>query len=122
MPRKQLTDAEKVAVLLDAVKRADRTLLEIDAVAEINSIARGSGNRKCSEWAQNAARRARKILQAAQKKVCGTQAVQAGASTCTKEVGSASLADKRADRKLKSVRIDLQAMKANGILKEAKRK
>ena len=115
MPKKQLTDAEKVAILLDALHRADRTLMEIDAVAEINSIAPGIGNRKCSEWTQTVTRRARKILQAALKKVCGPQAGRAGGA-CTAEVGSASLADEKA------IRVDIKAMKANGILKEAKRK
>jgi hypothetical protein len=138
--RKHLTDAEKIAILLDALHRADRTLMEIDAVAEINSIARGIGNRRCSEWTQSVTRRARKILQSALKRVTRPQAGQAPAqaldcgslsdvpsdkrnsdakradNACTAEVGSASLADEKA------IRIDIQAMKANGILKEAKRK
>ena len=100
--RKQLTDAEKIAILLDALHRADRTLMEIDAVAEINSIARGIGNRKCSEWTQSVTRRARKILQAALRRV----ADKTNKSDKTNE---------------KAVRLDIQAMKANGILKEAKR-
>ena len=129
MPRKQLTDAEKIAILLDALHRADRILMEIDAVAEINSIARGIGNRKCSDWTQSITRRARKILQSALKRVCGTRVVQAaGASTCTEVVaGSCRSADgaadaKRRSGKLESVRIDVASMKANGTLKEAKRK
>lgn len=129
--RKQLTDAEKIAILLDALHRVDRTLMEIDVVAEINSIARGTGNRKCSDWTQSVTRRARKILQAALKKVCGPQAApRAGeAAEQALHVGSphATRADGAADAerrsgKLKSVRIDIAAMKANGIQKEAKRK
>lgn len=113
--RKQLTDAEKIAILLDALHRADRILMEIDAVAEINSIARGIGNRKCSDWTQSITRRARKILQSALKRVTRPQAGQAGGA-CNAEVGSASLADEKA------IRIDVASMKANGTLKEAKRK
>ena len=60
-----MTDAEKVTKLAAAIGRADRFLAEIDAVAEINSIARGAGNRKCSELTQGAVRRARKTLQRA---------------------------------------------------------
>ena len=113
--KKQLTDAEKVAILLDALHRADRTLMEIDAVAEINSIARGIGNRKCSEWTQSVTRRARKILQAALKRA---------GSACTAVVGSACrAADGAANAKQggSAIRVDVAAMKANGILKEAKR-
>ena len=121
-----MTDAEKVAILAEAAQKADRVLLEIDAVAEINSIARGAGNRKCSDWTQSVARRARKTLQAALKRVCGTQAVQAaGASACTEVVaGSFRSADGATDakRETSAIRVDIAAMKANGILKEAKRK
>lgn len=123
--RKQLTDAEKVAILLDALHRADRTLMEIDAVAEINSIARGIGNRRCSEWTQSVTRRARKILQAALKRVSGPQAGRAPGQVL--DCGSLSdvPSDKRnsnAKRETSAIRVDIQAMKANGILKEAKRK
>lgn len=129
--KKHLTDAEKIAILTEAAQKADRLLLEIDAVAEINSIARGAGNRKCSDWTQSVARRARKTLQAALKRVCGPQAApRAGeAAEQALHVGSphATRADEAADAKrrsgkLESVRIDIEAMKANGILKEAKRK
>ena len=120
--RKQLTDAEKVTILLDALHRADRTLMEIDAIAEINSIARGAGTRRCSEWTQSVTRRARKILQAALKRVNGTRVVQAAGQAL--HVGSSTdmPSVERGAKKLESVRIDIQAMKANGILKEAKRK
>lgn len=60
-----MTDAEKVEDLQRAIRRAVRILAEIDAVAEINGIARGAGNRKCSELTQGAVRRARKTLQRA---------------------------------------------------------
>lgn len=112
--KKTLTDAEKIAILLDALHRAGRTLMEIDAVAEINSIARGIGNRRCSEWTQSVTRRARKILQAALKRVTRPQ----GGSLS--DVPS----DKRnsnAERGGSAIRVDVKAMKANGILKEAKK-
>ena len=60
-----MTDAEKVNKLTKAIGRAVQILTEIDAVAEINSIARGAGNRKCSELTQGAVRRAQKTLQRA---------------------------------------------------------
>jgi len=122
---KQLTDAEKVAILTEAAKKADRVLLEIDAVAEINSIARGIGNRKCSDWTQSVARRARKTLQAALKRVCGPNAGQAPAQALDCSSLSDVPSDKRnseAKRETSAIRIDIAAMKANGILKEAKRK
>jgi hypothetical protein len=121
--RKQLTDAEKIAILLDALHRADRTLMEIDAVAEINSIARGVGNRKCSEWTQSVTRRARKILQSAQKRVC-PQAGRAPGQVL--DCGSVSdvTSDTRnsnAKRETSAIRIDIQALKANGVLREFKK-
>ena len=123
--RKQLTDAQKIAILLDALHRADRTLMEIDAVAEINSIARGIGNRRCSEWTQSVTRRARKILQAALKRVNGAHAARAAGQALHVSSLSDVPSDKRnsdAKRETSSIRIDIAAMKANGILKEAKRK
>ena len=125
MPRKQLTDAEKIAILLDALHRADRTLMEIDAVAEINSIARGIGNRRCSEWTQSVTRRSRKILQAALKRVTRYQAGQASAQALDCGSLSDTPSDKRnsnAERGGSAIRVDIKAMKANGILKEAKKK
>ena len=123
--KKALPDAEKIAILLDALHRADRTLMEIDAVAEINSIARGIGNRRCSEWTQSVTRRARKILQAALKRVTRHQVGQAPAQALDcgslPDVPSARQAAD-AERGGSAIRVDVKAMKANGILKEAKRK
>lgn len=69
MPKKQLTDAEKVVILSEALKKADRKIEELLAYFEIGSIARGAGKVKCSEAEQSTAMRVRKILRAALKRV-----------------------------------------------------
>lgn len=69
MPKKQLTDAEKVVILTEALRKADRKIEELLAYFEIGTVARGAGKIKCSEAEQSTAMRVRKILRAALKRV-----------------------------------------------------
>lgn len=83
-----MTDAEKVSTLRSAIERADKAL---DWVLE------QPGH---SEWMMTTASRVRRILRAAMRK------------TTPEETGTKTVF------KLPDVRIDIQAMKANGTLKE----
>ena len=87
-----MTDAEKVEVLQSAIERADHVL---------DWILADPGH---PEWMLTTAKRVRRILESALKKTTPKPA------EATEKI------------KLPKVRLDLAAMKANGTLKETKRK
>ena len=111
-----MTDAEKVEALQSAIRRADRVL---------DWILADGGH---AEWMLTTAKRVRRILQAALKKTTDGAQAAAGASTCTDEAGSASLAGETVPPqkitlpKVKLGRRAIGNMKQDGILKERKRK
>lgn len=98
-----MTDAKKISTLRSAIERADKAL---NRILEPSSAAVGSfaSGRKPSEWAMTTASCVRRILRAAMRK---TMPDETGTKTAFK---------------FPDVKIDIQAMKANGTLKEAKPK
>ena len=106
-----MTDAEKVSTLRSAIERADKAL---DWVLE------QPGH---SEWMMTTASRIRRVLRAAMKKTGGAQAARAPGQaldgSCSADVPSAERTPVKI--KLPEVRLDIQAMKSNGTLKEARR-
>lgn len=84
-----MTDAEKVSTLRSAIERADKTLDWILAEPSHHP-----------EWTLTTASRVRRTLRAAMRK------------TTPEETGT------KTAFKLPDVKIDIQAMKANGTLKE----